>query len=216
MDDFIKRHGAFIERIRQLLGRNSGEDHHEAVALGQTILHETVGDRHPLMATFKSVVDKYDWGKAEGACKTLITLWKNGALVNPRFQIARELEEDVVDIAEKQWKDAEKEQDGRKKELRLAVAAFLCGAALEDALRRLCDKHGPTYEAGNTSLAKLQSALYSPSNGVEFISKSENAQIGAWGQTRNNADHGNFSLLTSSEIQSMIVGTRGFIERHRP
>ncbi len=217
MDDFTRRQTALIEKIRRLIGPKANMDHHqEAVALAQTVLIETLGPRHPLMATLNSIVEKYDWSKAEGACRTLITLWEQGALVNPRLQIARELEEDVIDVADRQWKEAEKEQDIGRKQLRLAVAAFLCGAALEDALRRLCDKHGQPYEAGGTSLAKLQSALYSPSKGVEIISKSENAQISAWGQSRNSADHGNFSQVTSSEVQSMIIGVRAFIARHLP
>jgi len=100
--------------------------------------------------------------------------------------------------------------------MRLAVAAFLCGAALEDALRRLCDKDGLEYDAANSSLSKLQAVLYSPSNGVTIVSKSENAQISAWAQTRNNADHGKFSLVTSPEVQSMMIGVRAFIEKHLP
>jgi len=217
MTDLASRHAAMIGKMRSLIGENAHLGLiHEAVALAQTLLHDTLGDRHPLMTTLKSFVEKPDFSKGQGTCRTIITLYEQGALISPRLQIAKELEEDVIDVAERQWREADKEQDAAAKQLRLAVAAFLCGAALEDALRRLCDKHGQPYDAGNTSLAKLQAALYSPSNGVEIISKSENAQIAAWGQTRNNADHGKFSLVTGAEVHAMIDGGRSLIERHLP
>jgi hypothetical protein len=217
MDEQEQRKAALIEKIRQLSGPDaSTEQHYEAITLSQAVLHETLGDRHPLMVSFNSIIENYNWSKADGSCKTLITLYEQGRLVNPRFQIAKELEGDVINVAEQQWKEAEHEGDLTHKQIRLSVSTFLCGAALEDALRRLCDKHGRPYDATNTSIAKLQAVLYSPSNGVEIITKSENVQVGGWGQTRNKADHGHFSEITSAEVQAMIVGTRGLIEKHLP
>ena len=208
---------ALVARIRQLVHPGAQmQEHIEAVSIAQTLLHETLGDRHPLTRSLGSIMEKYNWGAADGACKTFLALYDQGRLVNPRLQIARELEEDVVNVAEQQWIGADAESDPTMRQLRLAVAAFLCGAALEDALRRLCDKHGASYAPAKTNIAKLQAALYSPSTSVEIISRSENAQIGAWGQTRNNADHGHFSKITTSEVQAMIVGVRGLIEKHLP
>lgn len=217
MNELAQRHASLIAKMRSLIGEDThiGQTH-EAVALAQTLLHDTLGERHPMMATLKAFVQKPDYSQGQGTCRTIITLYEQGALTNPRLQIAKELEEDVIDVADRQWREAEKEQDVATKQMRLAVAAFLSGAALEDALRRMCDKDGLPYDAANASLSKLQAALYSPSNGVEIISKSENSQISAWGQTRNNADHGKFSLVTSVEVQSMLVGIRAFIDKHLP
>jgi hypothetical protein len=58
--------------------------------------------------------------------------------------------------------------------------------------------------------------MYQPSKGVEHISNSENKQITAWGDTRNKADHGKFSELTQTEVISIIIGTRAFIDKHLP
>ena len=102
------------------------------------------------------------------------------------------------------------------KQLQLAIAAFLAGAALEDALRRMCDAGGITYDPQRTSLSTLQAELYQPSKGINAISKSENDYIVAWGKTRNNADHGRFSEITYAEVLSMVLGVRGFIDRHLP
>jgi hypothetical protein len=217
MDEQRRKLAILIERVQRLIGDHAEmNQHYEAVALSQTILHETLGDRHPLMQTLNSVIEDYNGSKIDGACRALITLYEQGLLASPRLQVAKELEEDVLDVAERQIKAVERQEDPSQKQLRLAVAAFLCGASLEDTLRRLCEKHGVDYDTANTSISKLQSALYLPAKGIEFISKSENAQISAWGQTRNKADHGHFSELTLTEVQIMIMGVRAFIDKHLP
>jgi len=64
-------------------------------------------------------------------------LFDQGALVSPRL-IAHEIEGSIVDIAQAQVENAEKVPDGIQKQLHLAIAAFLAGAALKDALQRRC------------------------------------------------------------------------------
>ena len=105
--------------------------------------------------------------------------------------------------------------DATHKQLQLGIAAFLAGAALEDALRRLCDASGISYPQ-RTSISILQTALYQPSKQIGVISGSENKQITAWGDTRNNADHGWFDKITYAEVLSMVIGVRGFIDKHLP
>ena len=106
--------------------------------------------------------------------------------------------------------------DATHKQLQLGIAAFLAGAALEDALRRLCDANSISYDSQRTSISKLREVLYQPSNQIEVISQSETKQITAWGDTRNKADHGRFSEITHSEVLSMVIGVRGFIDKHLP
>lgn len=98
----------------------------------------------------------------------------------------------------------------------MAIAAFLAGASLEDALRRLCDAQGIAYDVGRTSISKLQLALYQPSKKIEAISVSENKQITAWGDTRNKADHGRFGEITHTEVVAMVLGVRAFLDKHLP
>jgi len=205
-----------IERIRQVVTSEEKnlEDFIEASTLAQTVLHHTSGEGHPAMSVLKEGMDKRYWPTMLGGCRTVLMLFDNDALDSPRLRVARELEGDVLDIAETQVRAAEKILDPTQKEIRLAVAGFLAGSALEDALRRLCDKVRVSYEAGRTSLSKLQAALYSPSSGVEHVSVSEAKQITTWGDTRNKADHGNFREITQTEVVTMIMGVRSFIERH--
>ena len=119
-----------------------------------------------------------------------------------------------MDIAQAQTQAAEMNTDASLKQTQLGIAAFLAGASIEDALRRLCDANSVPYDAQRSSIAKLQAVLYQPSKQIEVISLSENKQITAWGDTRNKADHGKFLEITHTEVLAMILGARSFIEKH--
>lgn len=203
-----------IDRIRVLLGGGAGErEFLEAANLAQSVVFDTVGGSHPIYATLRDGLRAECW-RAEAAARSVVTLYDEGALRSPRLTIARELEASVLDIAQAQAEAAEASKDDSQKQLHLGIAAFLAGAALEDALRRLCDAHGIVYDTQRTGISKLQGALYQPSKQIEVISQSENKQITAWGDTRNKADHGRFGEITQTEVVSMISGVRAFGERH--
>jgi len=203
--------------MRRLAGDEQGSiEWFEAAGLAQTVLHDTVGGSHPLMASIKSALEKGDYHRALAAARAVISLFDEGGLTSPRLAIAYELEGDLLNLAQSQAEAAEKTAETARKQVHLAIAAFLAGAALEDALRRLCDANAVTYDAQRTSISKLQSVLFQPSNQLEIISSSENKQLTAWGDTRNKADHGKFGELTHSEVLSMVIGARGFIDKHLP
>jgi hypothetical protein len=208
---------ARIDNISFLCGEDQGTtEYFEAASLAQSVLYDTVGGSHPLAATIKSALEATDWNRARAASRAVVTLYKEGSLKSPRLVIAREIEGDILDIAQSQAEIAEKNQDGTEKQLQLAIAAFLAGAALEDALLRLCDSHAITYDTQHTSISKLQSALFQPSQQIEVISSSENKQITVWGDSRNKADHGHFGEITHTEIVAMLLGVRAFIDKHLP
>ena len=205
-----------IEEIREL---NQGQSRFRAstvVGLSQTVLHDTVGTSHPLMKVLDYGLKSKDWIDAFAASRAVVALYDKGGLSSPRLAIAHEIEGDILDIAQKQVEASEGNTDAAHKQLQLGIAAFLAGAALEDALRRLCEASGISYNPQRTSISGLQTALYQPANQIEVVSGSENKQITSWGDTRNTADHGRFSEITHSEVLSMIIGVRGFIDRHLP
>lgn len=207
---------ARVEKIRRLSDDNQGSrEFYEAATLAQTVLHDTVGGSHPLMAAISSALEKGDWDRAVAGARGVVTLFEQDGLTSPRLAIAHEIEADLLDIAQAQVQAAEAGH-GSQKQLQLAIAAFLCGAALEDALRRLCLSRGIGFDQQRTSIAKLQIALYQPTKQVEVISASENKQITAWGDTRNKADHGKFAEITHSEVLTMVIGVRAFLDRHLP
>jgi hypothetical protein len=208
---------ARIDRIRGLSSEEQGStEYFEAACLAQTVLHDTVGGSHPLMVALESALKSADGMRAVAASRGVVALYDEGALKSPRLAIAHEIEGDILDIAQSQVQAAETSRDPTHKQLQLAIATFLAGASLEDALRRLCDSRGIQYEAQRASISKLQAALFQPSKQVEVVSTSENKQITAWGDTRNKADHGRFSEITHTEAVSMVLGVRAFIDRHLP
>ena len=208
---------ARIDRIRRLSSGEQGyTEFFEAASLAQTVLHDTVGGSHPLMAALRDALESSDWSRAVAAARGVVTLFDEGGLKSPRLAIAHEIEGDILDIAQTQLQAAEKAPDPAQRQLQLAVSAFLAGASLEDALRRLCDATAIGCDAQRTSISKLQSVLFQPSKQIEAISSSGNKQITTWGDARNKADHGKFGELTYAEVVAMVMGVRAFIDRHLP
>ena len=204
-----------IEELRKL---NKSPTHFKVptvIALSQTLVYDTLGTNHPLMKVLDHALKSKNWFDAFAASRSVVTLYEKGGLSSPRLAIAHEIEGDILDIAQEQVEASEGNTDATHKQLQLGIAAFLAGAALEDALRRLCDASGISYPQ-RTSISILQTALYQPSKQIEVISGSENKQITSWGDTRNTADHGRFSEITHSEVLSMVIGVRGFIDKHLP
>lgn len=206
-----------VERIRGLSADKQGsEEWLEAGALALTVLYDTVGGAHPLYAVLDEALKTNNWLGAAAASRAVVMLYNDGGLESPRLAVAHEIDGSLLDVAQAQLQAAETSQVDAQKQLRLAVAAFLIGAALEDALRRLCDAQGIAYEVDRTSISKLQTALYQPSKRIEVVTASENKQITAWGETRNNADHGRFGQITTAEVMAMLHGVRGFLDKHLP
>lgn len=208
---------ARIERVRKLAHSNAVDhEFYEAASIAQSVIHDTVGRNHPSMHALNEAVESADWEKILGACKAVLALYDEGALPSPKLRIAHEIEGDILDIAQSQAQIAEATNDPSLKQMSLAISAFLAGAALEDALRRLCDADGLVYDPQRSTIAKLQAILYQPSKSIEVITQSENKQITAWGDIRNKADHGKFSEITQTEVVAMLMGIRSFVDKYLP
>lgn len=207
---------ARVDRIRRIGRESDLNEYFEAASLAQSVVHDTVGGSHPLMTAIGQAVTNGTRPRIHGVCSTLVALYDQGALKSPRLTIAGEIEGDILNIAQVQAQAAELSKDQSQKQVHLAIAAFLSGAAIEDALCRLCDAHGIAYDTHKSSISKLQAGLYQPSKQIEIISQSENKHITAWGDTRNKADHGKFGEITQTEVIAMITGARAFIEKHLP
>ena len=207
-----------IEKIRKLTDdpQPTSRITIQVIGMSQTVLYNTVGKDHPLMKILDRALEVDFLGEAYAAGISVVELYDEGWLVSPRLAIAHEIEGDILDIAQKQVEASERNTDATHKQLQLGIAAFLAGAALEDALRRLCDSNGISYDLQRTSISGLQSALYQPSKHIEMISRSESKQITTWGDTRNEADHGRFSEITYAGVLSMVIGVREFIDKHLP
>jgi len=208
---------ARIQRIRHLVSDRQGTtEFYEGASLAQSVVHDTIGGSHPVMTALDTALKAADWQRAQAAAKAVLALYDDGALTSPRLAIAHEIEGGLLDIARAEVESAERSTDPVQRQTYLAIATFLAGAALEDALRRLCDGRGLEYDPQRASISKLQAALFQPSKQIEIISVSENKQITAWGDTRNKADHGRLADLTYTEVLTLVLGVRSFIDKHLP
>jgi len=206
-----------MDKVRQLADDRQGSNQWlEAGSLALTVLHDTVGGSHPVANVLETALSDKDWQGALAASRTVITLFDQGTLKSPRLAIAHEIEGSLLDIAQAQTQAAENNRDQNQKQLQLAIAAFLAGASLEDALRRLCDSKSIVYDTQRTTISKLQSVLFQPSKQIEVISSSDNKQITAWGDARNKADHGKFGEISYAEVLTMVIGVRAFIDKNLP
>jgi predicted HAD superfamily phosphohydrolase len=208
----------WIDKIRALTQEGNLDldlrDYYQAASLAQSVVHDTLGGNHPIMSELEGALKSADTYRAQAASRAVLNLYDHNALKNPRLAIAGEIEGDLLDIAQAQAELAEKSTDALQRQTHLGIAAFLAGASIEDALRRLCDAGGIPYDAQHTSISKLQAVLYQPAKKNEVISSSETKHITAWGDTRNKADHGKFHEITQTEVVTMIMGARSFIEKH--
>lgn len=214
-EDLNKMVEVRIGQIKNLAADQMGSQQRlEAGGLALTVLHDTVGGSHPLFSVLDTALKKNDSSGALAASRGVVALFEQGSLKSPRLAIAHEIEGSLLDIAQAQA--AEIAKNGNQRQVQLAIAAFLAGASLEDAMRRLCDAHGIVYDVQKTTISKLQTALYQPAKQIEIISVSENKQITTWGDTRNKADHGHFGDITQTEVVAMLMGVRAFLDKHLP
>ena len=88
-------------------------------------------------------------------------------------------------------------------------AASIAGAVLGDSLRRLHLKHIGQWK-GDSSISKLNDALRK----AEVYRQAMWRQIQAWGDIRNDADHGHFDKVDDQQVKLMVPGIRDFIARH--
>jgi hypothetical protein len=217
LEDYSKAMESRIQLIRELTGDEQGSyQFFEAAGLALAVLNDTVGGGHPLFSVLDNALKSKDYMVARSASRAVIILYQEGGLKSPRLAIAHEIEGNFLDIAQAQVQAAETSKDTNQRQLQLSISAFLAGATLEDALRRLCDTYSIAYDVDRTSISKLQSVLYQPSKKIEIISASENKQITVWGDTRNKADHGRFGEITHTEVIAMVLGVRAFLDKHLP
>jgi hypothetical protein len=185
-----------------------------ACSVALSVVHDVLGLRHPIAEELRVALGGTSSHRLRAALEALLDIEATGALGNQRLAIAGELEGSVLDVASQQVSLAEKETAKARAVIHRAIAAFMAGAALEDALRRLCDANGIEYDAEHATIQKLQGLLYQPSKGVEVISTSELKQITAWGDTRNLAAHGKFDEIGQADVVTMVIGVRAFIGKH--
>lgn len=94
-------------------------------------------------------------------------------------------------------------------------AAVLCGAVLEDALRRLCQKQSPPIDIlkpGGDK--KTLEPLIQELQRANVFNKLVADQLRAWAKIRNYAAHGEFHEFGRGDVDLMLPGVRQFLAAH--
>ena len=90
-------------------------------------------------------------------------------------------------------------------------AAVLAGGALEEHLRKLCEKHTITTTlAGRPKKAESMNAELA---GSSAYAKLDQKNVTAWLDLRNKAAHGHYTEYEKQQVHLMIQGIRDFITR---
>ena len=85
-------------------------------------------------------------------------------------------------------------------------AASLCGAVLEDGLRKIAMKKGIKIKSNND----LNSLNDKCANGGVY-NRLIQKKIKVWIEIRNKADHGQFNEYSEKDVQEMLKGVRDFL-----
>lgn len=91
-------------------------------------------------------------------------------------------------------------------------AAVLCGAVLEDSLRRLCNRQTPPIAiTKNNGQKKTLDPLISDLQKARVFNKMKADQLRAWAKIRNSAAHGEFEEFNKQDVESMLKGVKNFL-----
>ena len=95
---------------------------------------------------------------------------------------------------------------------RFVPAAVLCGAVLEDALRRLCERRTPPLATANENgRTKNLNSLIQDLQKANAFNKLKAQQLRGWAQVRNSAAHGKFDDFSRDDVEQMINGANNFL-----
>ena len=90
--------------------------------------------------------------------------------------------------------------------------AVLCGAVLEDALRRLCERQTPQVQTDKPNgRPKALNALIQDLQKANAFNKLKAQQLRGWAQVRNSAAHGKFDEFTRDDVELMVKGVKNFL-----
>lgn len=129
-----------------------------------------------------------------------------GLLTDLRSEIRNEVHEDFLEQAEMFLRETTPVPDSLK-----CAATVLAGGVLEDALRKISDRHRVAI-TGEPSLAKLNDAL----RGANVYSKTQQKEIALWADFRNSAAHNLPNQVPIDQVGPMIQGIRRFMIEFKP
>ena len=177
-------HGAFVEWRAQSL----------------SFLTNLLGADHVYVASFEEIERgfigsvKAGIGILKAVCEDL----EDGFLTDVQTLVSAEVFTDFLAMAghllEQEYKDP---------------AASLCGAVLEEGLRRIATNRGVSVRERD-DLSTLNQKLAAKSVYARLVQK----RLAVWTDVRNAADHGRFSEYTKADVTEMHTGVSSFLAHH--
>ena len=184
-----------IQEGRQYGERGSNTDYLRFRAQAMNLIRRSCGENSDHYQELKRLAEdprtttnSYYLEHCLGAVEAAQHDFEAGLLFDVRSLIAAELLGDFMDQAEVLLSAGYH-----------VSAASLSGAILEDAMRKLCEKHNITCPA-KSGINSLNSELARNNIYDKLIMK----RITAIADIRNNADHGNFDKFTKEDVTDMV------------
>ena len=141
-----------------------------------------------------------------GILKGLKDDYENGFLDDLEKQIAEDISENYMRQAEALL------GEGIPGQYDHVPAAVLCGAVLEDSLRRLCQRQTPSISITNKKgQYKTLGPLIDELEKAKVFDKPKIGQLRSWSQIRNSAAHGQFNEFTREDVELMLGGVKNFL-----
>ena len=178
-------HGAFAEWRAQSL----------------SLLGNLLGAEHVYVTGFEREVDRGYTSSVKagiGILKAVCEDLEDGSLTDVRTLVSAEVFTDflamVGHLLERGYKDP---------------AASLCGAVLEEGLRRIATNRGIKVRERD-DLSTLNQNLATKGVYTRLVQK----RLTVWTDVRNAADHGKFSEYSKADVADMHKGVSSFLARH--
>ena len=139
-----------------------------------------------------------------GKLQSLKTNYEDGLLDISRT-IETDMASELIDLAE--------QAQGRNLQQKFArlLKAFTAGVILEDALRRLCQRHNPPLETEVDGEPMTLDPLITQLQKANVFNKAKADQLRSWAKIRNFAAHANFTELERSNVDQMVLGVKEFL-----
>ena len=145
-------------------------------------------------------------GYIKGILQGLKDDYENGFLDNLEEQIVANISADYMTQVEGLLHEGQPGQHDH------VPGAVLCGAVLEDALRRLCDRQTPQVPTDKPNgRPKALNALIQDLQKANAFNKLKADQLRAWAKIRNSAAHGKFNEFNRNDVDLMVNGVKNFL-----
>jgi len=209
-----KRFDELIEEGNHLSRENASTADYEAfVTKSQSLTNTLFGGSDRELKIEKRINYLFDrWIPSEvhryilGIVRGLKDDYENGFLDNLEERIVADISADYMTQVEGLL------DEGRSGQYDHVPGAVLCGAVLEDALRRLCDRQTPQVRTDKPNgRPKALNALIQDLQQANAFNKLKAQQLRGWAQIRNSAAHGKFDEFNRDDVELMVNGVKNFL-----